>query len=51
MKVYLVWFTNTCGEEDLIDLFLEEDKAKAFVKSRSTYGNEGLHTEEKEVTT
>lgn len=49
MTVYLVWFTNTCGKDDLVRLFSTEDGAKAFIKEHSTFGNEGLWYEGQEI--
>lgn len=49
MKVYIVWFDDSCGGRDLVDIFMTEEKAKAYLKERRTFGNEGLYLEEYEV--
>ena len=49
MKVYLVWFPHGGDHDDLIGIFETEEGAKAYIKSHSTYGNEGLYWEEHDV--
>jgi hypothetical protein len=49
MKVYIVWFPHCGDRDDLIGIFETEEGAKAYIKSHSTYGNEGLYWEEQEV--
>lgn len=49
MKVYIVWFAQCDDRDDLVEIFMTEEKAKDYVAKNKTFGNEGLYWEEYEV--
>ena len=49
MKVYIVWFTQICGNDDFIEVFGTEELAKQFIEGHKTFGYEGLYYQEYDV--